>query len=196
MDTSSFYLVSRPHAGKPACDLEKYSLQQAKLVREFHKSFPMYAPTPLAKLPETAKALGIGEIYVKDESHRFGLNAFKVLGGSYAMGSYLAERLGRSLSDTGYGVLTSSETKKQLGDITFITATDGNHGRGVAWTAHTLGQKSVVHMPKGSAAERLNNIRAAGAEADIIDGNYDDAVRLSRKEAAENGWVIVLTISV
>ena len=191
MDTSSFYLVSRPHAGKPTCDLEKYSLQQAKLVREFHKSFPMYAPTPLAKLPETAKALGIGEIYVKDESHRFGLNAFKVLGGSYAMGSYLAERLGRSLSDTGYGVLTSSETKKQLGDITFITATDGNHGRGVAWTAHTLGQKSVVHMPKGSAAERLNNIRAAGAEADIIDGNYDDAVRLSRKEAAENGWVIV-----
>ena len=191
MQAHSFHLVSRKHTGKASCSLEKYSLEQAKAVREFHKSFPMYAPTPLAKLPETAKLLGIGEIYVKDESHRFGLNAFKVLGGSYAMGNYLAKRLGRPLSETGYHVLTAPETRAALGDITFITATDGNHGRGVAWTAATLGQKSVVHMPKGSAAERLQNIRAAGAEADIIDGNYDDAVRLSRKEAEENGWVIV-----
>ena len=191
MDTGSFHLVTRLHAGKPACDLEKYSLKQAKAVREFHRSFPMYAPTPLARLPETAKALGVGEIYVKDESHRFGLNAFKVLGGSYAMGNYLAGKLRKPLSETGYAVLTAPETKEALGDITFITATDGNHGRGVAWTANTLGQKSVVHMPRGSAAERLQNIRAAGAEADIIDGNYDDAVRLSRKEAQQNGWVIV-----
>lgn len=94
-------------------------------------------------------------------------------------------------SETGYEVLTAPETRKALGSITFITATDGNHGRGVAWTAHTLGQRSIVHMPRGSAAERLQNIRAAGAEADIIDGNYDDAVRLSRKESEENGWVIV-----
>ena len=191
MDTGSFHLVTRLHTGKPACDLENYSLKQAETVRKFHRSFPMYAPTPLARLPETAKALGLGEIYVKDESHRFGLNAFKVLGGSYAIGTYLAGKLGKTLSETGYEVLTASETKSALGDITFITATDGNHGRGVAWTAHTLGQRSVVHMPRGSAAERLQNIRAAGAKADIIDGNYDDAVRLSRKEAAEQGWVIV-----
>jgi len=191
MDIGSFHLVTRLHAGKPACDLENYSLKQAETVRKFHRSFPMYAPTPLARLPETAKALGLGEIYVKDESHRFGLNAFKVLGGSYAIGTYLAGKLGKPLSETGYEVLTAPETKKALGSITFITATDGNHGRGVAWTAHTLGQRSVVHMPRGSAAERLQNIRAAGAEADIIDGNYDDAVRLSRKEAAEQGWVIV-----
>ena len=191
MDIGSFHLVTRHPAGKPGCNLENYSLKQAETVREFHKSFPMYAPTPLAVLPETAKALGVGEIYVKNESKRFGLNAFKVLGGSYAIGNYLARRLGRTLSETGYDVLTAPETRKKLGDITFITATDGNHGRGVAWTANTLGQKSVVHMPRGSVAERLNNIRLAGAEADIIDGNYDDAVRLSRKEARENGWVIV-----
>lgn len=191
MYADSFHLVTRCRSGKPACCLEKYTLEQAKAVREFHKSFPMYAPTPLAKLPQTAKTLGIGEIYVKDESHRFGLNAFKVLGGSYAIGNYLARRLGKSLAETGYDVLTAPETKMQLGDITFLTATDGNHGRGVAWTASTLGQKSVVHMPKGSAPERLQNIRAAGADADMIDGNYDDAVRLSRKEAQENGWVIV-----
>ena len=142
-------------------------------------------------MTNTAKKLGVADIYVKDESYRFGLNAFKVLGGSYAMGNYLARRLGKPLAETGYDVLTSRETRETLGDITFITATDGNHGRGVAWTATTLGQKSVVHMPRGSAAERLHNIRAAGANADIIEGNYDDAVRLSRKEAAENGWVVV-----
>ena len=191
MDIGSFHLVTRHPAGKPGCNLENYSLKQAEAVREFHRSFPMYAPTPLAQLPETAKALGIDKIYVKDESHRFGLNAFKVLGGSYAIGTYLAGKLGKPLSETGCRVLTSPETRETLGDITFITATDGNHGRGVAWTAHTLGQRSVVHMPKGSAEERLNNIRLAGAQADIIDGNYDDAVRLSRKEAAEKGWVIV-----
>lgn len=191
MDAGSFHLVTRSHPGKGAGYSGNYNITKAEEVRRFHRSFPMYAPTPLAALPETAKMLGIGEIYVKDESHRFGLNAFKVLGGSYAMGNILAKQLGKPLSETGYDVLTAPETRKTLGDITFITATDGNHGRGVAWTANTLGQKSVVHMPKGSAEERLNNIRACGAHADIIDGNYDDAVRLSRKEAEENGWVIV-----
>ena len=191
MDIGSFHLVTRSRPGKGAGYSGNYNITKAEEVRRFHRSFPMYAPTPLAVLPETAKMLGIGEIYVKDESHRFGLNAFKVLGGSYAMGNILAKRLGKPLSETGYAVLTAPETRNTLGDITFITATDGNHGRGVAWTANTLGQKSVVHMPKGSAEERLNNIRACGALADIIDGNYDDAVRLSRKEAEENGWVVV-----
>ena len=191
MDIGSFHLVTRSRPGKGAGYSGNYNITKAEEVRRFHRSFPMYAPTPLAVLPETAKMLGIGEIYVKDESHRFGLNAFKVLGGSYAMGNILAKQLGKPLSETGYAVLTAPETRKTLGDITFITATDGNHGRGVAWTANTLGQKSVVHMPKGSAQERLNNIRACGAHADIIDGNYDDAVRLSRKEAEENSWVVV-----
>ena len=191
MKDLQFHLVTRRQAGKPACTWDAYGLAQAEAVRNFHRSFPMYAPTPLARLPETAKLLGLGDIYVKDESQRFGLNAFKVLGGSYAMGRYLAEKLGKPLSETGYDVLTSGEIREKLGDLTFITATDGNHGRGVAWTAHTLGQKSVVHMPKGSAEERLNNIRAAGARADIIDGNYDDAVRLSRQEAEKNGWIVI-----
>ena len=190
MKDLNFRLVTRPHTEK-AVYLPDYSPETARRVRTFHESFPMYAPTPLAQLPETAEKLGLGAIYVKDESYRFGLNAFKVLGGSYAMGNILARKLGRTLEETGYSVLTAPETRAALGEITFITATDGNHGRGVAWTANTLGQRSVVHMPAGSAAERLHNIRAAGAEADIIRGNYDDAVRLSRKEAAENGWIIV-----
>lgn len=151
----------------------------------------MYEPTPLAKLPATAACLGLGEVYVKDESYRFGLNAFKVLGGSYAIGRYLTERLGKEISQVDYKTLTSDEVKQQLGGITFVTATDGNHGRGVAWAARQFGQKAVVYMPKGSAAERLANIRAEGAEASITELNYDDAVRLANSQAEEKGWVMV-----
>ena len=187
--TESFKLVScQPKGDFP---LDFLSETQAQKIREFHKTFPMYRPTPLAHLKETAAYLGLGDIYVKNESLRFGLNAFKVLGGSYAIGQYLVRKLGKKMEDISYAFLTASETKAQLGDITFVTATDGNHGRGVAWTATQLGQKSVVYMPRGSAAERLNNIRAAGADASIIEGNYDDAVRLANRQAEEKGWVLV-----
>ena len=185
-----FKLVTREHSGKgyiPAFLTEA----AARKVRTFHQSFPMYAPTPLADLAETARCLGLGAVYVKDESRRFGLNAFKVLGGSFAIGSYLAEKLGMDMSDVSYDLLISDETKEKLGDITFVTATDGNHGRGVAWTASRFRQKSVVYMPKGSALERLNNIRAEGAEASITDTNYDGAVRLASSQAASKGWVVV-----
>ena len=183
----TFKLISRRHDG--SCDLTFLNAQQAGICRDFHKSFPMYAPTPLAHLPETAQRLGLGDMYVKDESYRFGLNAFKALGGSYAIGKYLAQRLG--VENATYDTLVSPTCKQQLGDITFVTATDGNHGRGVAWTANLLRQKSVVYMPKGSAQERLDNIRAEGADASITDMNYDDAVRLASRHADEFGWVLV-----
>ena len=160
-------------------------------VINFHKSFPMYTETPLRDMKNLAKELGIGGVYVKDESYRFGLNAFKVLGGSYAIGKYLANKLNKSISDLPYDRLVSNEVCKELGDMVFVTATDGNHGRGVAWTANQLKQKSVVYMPKGSAIERLENIRAEGAEASILDMNYDEAVRLANKMGEEKGWVMV-----
>lgn len=165
--------------------------ENAEKIKKFHETFPMYQQTPLAELKETAKVLGLGNLYVKDESYRFGLNAFKVLGGSHAIGKYLAGKLGKELEEISYDVLISEETREKLGDITFVTATDGNHGRGVAWTANQFKQKSVVYMPKGSAQERLDNIRAAGADASITDMNYDDAVRLASKHAQENEWVLV-----
>ncbi|MFQ4243022.1 diaminopropionate ammonia-lyase [Clostridioides difficile] len=151
--------------------------------RAFHESFPQYEKTPLVKLDNLAKSLGVSGIYVKDESYRFGLNAFKVLGGSYSMGRYLAQRLDTDISELGYDKLTSKEIKEKLGEITFFTATDGNHGRGVAWTANKLGQKSVVLMPKGSSEFRLNKIKGEGADASITDLNYDDAVRLANDYA-------------
>ena len=187
----SFKMVNRKQDRKKVCRFEFLSREKAEEIQKFHKSFPMYEPTPLACLADTAKALGLGAVYVKDESYRFGLNAFKVLGGSYAIGNYLAGRLGKTAGEMSYQDLISDETRKALGDVTFVTATDGNHGRGVAWTARQFHQKAVVYMPKGSAAERLANIQAEGAEASITDLNYDDAVRLANSQAEKNGWVMV-----
>ncbi|MDU7251778.1 MAG: diaminopropionate ammonia-lyase [Clostridium sp.] len=165
--------------------------EEIKKARDFHQSFPQFTKTPLVNLDNLAKHLGIAGVYVKDESYRFGLNAFKVLGGSFSMGKYLAKRLGKDISELSYEKLTSEEARKKLGDITFITATDGNHGRGVAWTATQLNQKSIVYMPKGSSLTRLENIRKEGAKASITEFNYDDAVRLAASQAKENGWVMV-----
>lgn len=168
-----------------------FTLETAQQVRTFHKSFPEYAPTPLVRLKALADHFGISEIHVKDESKRFGLNAFKVLGGSHAIGRAIAEKLGMDFSELSCEKLTSAKIREKLGEVTFITATDGNHGRGVAWTAQRLGQKSVVYMPKGTVAERLENIRKLGATADITDMNYDDTVRFCNSLADKHGWTLV-----
>lgn len=165
--------------------------ESVKKVRNFHKSFPEYEVTPLQSLNELSEKLGVSKIWVKDESYRFGLNAFKVLGGSYAVGKYLAEKLNMDISELSFEKLRSKEIKEKLGDITFVTATDGNHGRGIAWAARQLGQKSVVFMPKGSSEIRLNNIQNEGAEASITNLNYDDAVRLANKYAEEHNGVMI-----
>ncbi|MBC3795632.1 diaminopropionate ammonia-lyase [Acetobacterium tundrae] len=186
-----FYITDIPKA-KESSDVKAFlSVDHGKNVIDYHRSFPAYQETPLADLKELAKKLGLAGMYVKDESYRFGLNAFKVLGGSYSIGQWMAQKLGIKENELTYEKLTDPETKKKLGDLTFVTATDGNHGRGVAWTARELGQKSVVYMPKGSAEERLNNIRAEGAEASITDMNYDEAVRLANKMGDEKGWIMV-----
>lgn len=167
-----------------------FTLEEAKSVNKFHRSFPQYEPTPLVSLKTLARQLGVEEILVKDESKRFGLNAFKVLGGSYAIARIIQERL--QLEDTpNFESLKSPEIRAKLGEITFITATDGNHGRGVAWAAKQLGFHSVVYLPKGSASERLENIRRLGAQAEITSLNYDDTVRLAAAHAREHGWIMV-----
>ena len=176
---------------KSEVSLDFLSNEEINKVRNFHKSFPEYSVTPLVNLENLSKRLGVGGIYLKDESYRFGLNAFKVLGGSFAMAKYLAQRLDMDINDLPYEKLISDEIREKLGDITFVTATDGNHGRGVAWTANRLKQKSVVYMPKGSSLTRLENIRKEGAEASITDMNYDDAVRLAAKYADEHNGVVV-----
>lgn len=168
-----------------------FDKEHAEKARKFHSTFPQYEVTPLAELENLAAELGVASIHVKDESYRFGLNAFKVLGGSYSIGSYIAKSLNLDISDLPYDRLTSPEMKERLAGTTFVTATDGNHGRGVAWAASQLGVNSVVYMPKGSAQERLENIRAEGAQAEITDMNYDDAVRHANAQAEKYGWVVV-----
>lgn len=168
-----------------------YGYEQAEKVCRFHSSFPEYTVTPLVRLENLAKLFGVKDIYVKDESYRFGLNAFKVLGGSYAIACELAKRLQLPVEELTYDKLMAPEVKQKLGELTFVTATDGNHGRGVAWTASRLQQKAIVLMPKGTELARLEAIKAFGAEAYITDVNYDDTVRMARKIAAECGGIMV-----
>lgn len=168
------------------------AVDEVAKAKAFHQSFPMYKETPLAKLENLAEHYHLGEVYVKDESYRFGLNAFKVLGGSFSMARHIAKELGKDVSQLNYDTLTSEALRQEFGQATFFTATDGNHGRGVAWAANKLGQKSVVYMPKGSMEVRLENIRKEGATATIEEVNYDECVRIAAAAAANTpGGVVV-----
>ena len=187
-----FHLVHLPHKQKyGAVSTDCFGLEQAQTVRRFHQSFPEYSVTPLVELKSLAEELGVSNIFVKDESYRFGLNAFKVLGGSYAIAREIGIRMGISEEELTLARLLQPDVQARLGQLRFVTATDGNHGRGVAWTAKRLGHRAVVFMPKGTAAERLENILRLGAEASITDCNYDDSVRLARQYAAEHEGIVV-----
>ena len=189
---NNFHFVHLPHTkAYGEVSTTAFGLEQAQRVRHFHQSFPEYSVTPLVKLEVLAEELGVQSIYVKDESYRFGLNAFKVLGGSYAIAREIGRLLGLKEEELTLDRLLAPDVKERLGTLTFVTATDGNHGRGVAWTAQRLGHRAVVFMPKGTAAERLENIRRLGAEASITNVNYDDTVRLARAYAAEHKGIIV-----
>lgn len=172
--------------------VQNMSVEEMEKASNFHKSFPQYEVTPLTRLSGLAGYLGLKRLYVKDESYRFGLNAFKVLGGSYAIARYMAQRLHKDVSEIPYNVLTSQKLKEEFGQATFFTATDGNHGRGIAWAANRLGQKCVVRMPKGTTQTRLMNIAKENAEVTIEDLNYDDCVRMAAREAenTEHGIMV------
>lgn len=168
-----------------------FSLDTVAEIHRFQSTHPDYAKTPLISLSHLAQYLGCQRVFVKDEAHRFGLNAFKVLGGIYAVARYLAERLNGHIGALSFEALKSPEMKKLTGEITFISATDGNHGRGVAWAARELGHRAVIYLPKGSSIARLKAIRDEGAAAEMTDFNYDETVRYAAKKAEENGWVVI-----
>ncbi|PKM74954.1 MAG: diaminopropionate ammonia-lyase [Firmicutes bacterium HGW-Firmicutes-17] len=161
-------------------------------VRRFHVSLPMYQPTPLIALPGLARKLGIRHLFIKDESHRFGLNAFKGLGASYAMATIIAGYVNAAEADLNYQFLTSPAVRNQIKDLVFITATDGNHGKGVAWAAALFGCRAIVLMPQGSQPCRAEAIRAINnTPVEITDLNYDAAVRRAAQLAFENGYVLI-----
>ena len=160
-------------------------------VREFHQSIPGYSPTPLIDLTHLAEEIQVAHIRVKDESKRCGLNAFKVLGASYGVCRAIADFFDMPPSDLKFDDFAAPAVKNRLQAVTLVTATDGNHGRAVAWVAEQLGCQSVVFMPRGSSPVRLENIRKHGSNASIIDGNYDDAVQRAAHEAKKNDWLLI-----
>ncbi len=158
---------------------------------QFHHTLAEYAPTPLVPLPGLAQQLGVGAIFVKDESHRFGLNAFKGLGGIYALTRTIGRELGLG-EDLTFHQLLAPAIREKVRDMVFVTTTDGNHGRGVAWAAHKLGCEAHVYLPAGSAPARAQAILEVGAaEAAILDLGYDDAVRYAAQMAREKGWYLI-----
>jgi len=139
-------------------------------VRAFHRTIPGYAPTPLHDCRDLAASLRLGGLYLKNEGHRFGLNAFKALGAAWAL-----HRI----------------RERREGAMTVATATDGNHGRAVAWAARQLGLPAVVFIPAHSAAARVEHIRREGARVELVEGSYDEAVGRCADESAAHGWQVV-----
>ncbi|MBU2528155.1 diaminopropionate ammonia-lyase [bacterium] len=163
----------------------------ARLARSFHRQIPDYRITPLKSLNNLAAMLKIGGIWVKDESLRLNLNSFKVLGGSFAIYRFIKHKLGIDHLELPFSELISPEIKKKLGKITFATATDGNHGRGVAWAASKLGHKAVIYVHQKTSVARVQAITSYGAEVKIVKGTYDDAVKKVIADARKYGWQII-----
>ena len=149
------------------------STETLNAVLKFHKSIGNKS-TPLVDLPGLANDLGVKSVFIKDDSQRLGLNAFKGLGASYAMHKQL---------------------EKNPNIEVFCTATDGNHGKAVAWMARKLSKKAVIYMPKGTVSDRVKAIEKEGAKVIVIDGGYDDAVKKAYDKVESftdtNSWCLV-----
>jgi diaminopropionate ammonia-lyase len=148
------------------------SLARAADAKAAISSWPGYAPTPLVSLPDIARTAGVAEVLYKHEGHRFGLKSFKALGGAYAVDRLVAARGGAE-------------------GLVVTCATDGNHGRSVAWGARRLGARAVIYIHETVSAGRADAIAAFGAEVRRVPGTYDDAVRASADAALAHGWTIV-----
>ncbi len=155
--------------------------------------WPGYAPTPLQSLPAMATRLGLASLLYKDERGRFGLKSFKALGGAYAVYRLLKQRIE---SSTGGGPVTSADVlsgawRDLVAQTTVTCATDGNHGRSVAWGAQLFGCRCIIFIHETVSEGRRAAIARYGAEVIRVPGNYDDAVRHAAAQAAEHGWIVV-----
>lgn len=185
------YIVREAREKDVTLAKELFSVEIIDTVRRFHRQIPGYQLTPLQNLSNLAALFGVGGLYTKDESKRLTLNSFKVLGGSYALYRHLQKQLGILGEDTPFSYLGSEEVRKKVGDITFASATDGNHGNGIAWASTQLGFKSVIYVHAETSKRRIQAIESNGATVVVVDGNYDDAVRQVALDAQKNGWTVV-----
>jgi diaminopropionate ammonia-lyase len=155
----------------------------------FHRRLPGYVETPLVDVPKLAGALGVGKVFVKVESSRLGLPAFKVLGASWAVYRALEERLGEDFGDWEE-IWELEERLEPLRPLSLVAATDGNHGRAVARVARLLGLEAKIFVPEDMVLARREAIADEGAEVIVVDGTYDEAVELSAAEAGERALLV------
>ncbi len=156
----------------------------------FHRSIPGYAPTDVADAPAAAAELGLSRLIVKLELRRFGLPSFKVLGASWATSRALGARAGRGEDAAPATFEELRGVAAGLAGLTLVAATDGNHGRAVAWTARMLGLGARILVPEHTARARIEAIAGEGAAVDLVRGSYDDAVARAAGLADERHLVI------
>ena len=166
-------------------DTSAYSFMATENVRNLHTALDAYNVTPLVELKNFK---GVRSIFIKDESQRFGLKAFKALGGVWAIYTVISRELG--LENPTLAEIFNR--RAELSKLTFITTTDGNHGKGVSWAAGLFGCKSYVYMPRGTVEVRAQAIRDAGsATVEITDLRYDDCVKFTAQLAEKNHWHLI-----
>jgi diaminopropionate ammonia-lyase len=168
------------------------SLAALEDVRSEVTTWTGYAATPLIPLSELADASGVARIDYKDEGDRFGLGSFKALGGAYAVFRLLQAEIAKA----GHPAPASRDLLARkfaavVGAMTVTCATDGNHGRSVAWGAKLFGCRAVIYIHEAVSKSREANIAQYGAEVRRVPGNYDEAVRRAAADAAVNGWFVV-----
>lgn len=188
-------ILFAPNTGKNrefAPETALFSREETEKVYRFHRSMgSKYNETPLVCLDAFAKRAGLKKFFVKDESRRGTLKAFKLLGGAYAVANSICKLLGVSINDIDFKYLKSDEVKAKLGELTFAAASDGNHGKSVAWAANEFNQKSIVYMPKGTVQDRIDAIESLGGTVVVSDYSYDWCVSEVNRLAGEKGWEVV-----
>ncbi len=184
--------ILKADAGERCNIPEAFRVSEAIQAKRVHCQIEGYRETPLVHLKGLADSLGVKDIFVKNEAKRFGLNAFKGLGGSFAMFSILCHKLGLDPKKANLSDLQTDSAQREIGEMVFVTATDGNHGKGVSWAGGIFGCKVIVYLPAGSAKVRAQAIRTAGpAEVTITDRNYDQTVQYAMEQSKKNGWCLI-----
>lgn len=160
--------------------------------RDTISSWPSYQPSALHELPGLSDTLKIGKLFYKDESLRFGLGSFKPLGGAYAVTRLLSRILaGQGINDVDAGGLLQGQYSEQISHITVTAATDGNHGRSVAWGAQQCGCRCVIYIHEHVSQQREQAIQNLGAKVIRLSGTYDDSVRHAYQSAQADDWYII-----
>ncbi|MCK5129971.1 MAG: diaminopropionate ammonia-lyase [Clostridiales bacterium] len=187
------YALNKNKTSKFIKETELFSEDQIKRVYKFHASMgEAYNQTPLVNLDAFAHSLKVSKFFVKDESKRGDLKAFKLLGGAYAVANCICKKLNIDIDDIDFNYLKSEHVKQKLGNLVFAAASDGNHGKSVAWAANEFNQKAIVYMPKGTAQDRIDAIENLGGTVIVSDHTYDWCVREVDRLAQEKGWEVVL----